>query len=298
MTRAGISGGHEPPQESRLCAADGLHLHLRRWRPTSAPAATVLIAHGFAEHGGRYATLASRLTDSGYAVVAADHRGHGLSGGKRRSVARFQQYVDDLDTVVRDVRSPDAHVPLVLLGHSMGGLIALAYATQHADNLAGLVLSAPAVLPGRVSSARRAVGRVLSQVAPDLGVLRLPLHRISRDRAIVTAYRNDPLVCAGPLRARLGAEMIDTMRTVDAALPSLRVPLLAMQGTADGLVEPGAARHVVERAGSADRTLHEYPGLWHEIFNEPERELVLSDLVAWLDARWRPRSDSNRRSPP
>jgi len=122
----------------------------------------------------------------------------------------------------------------------------------------------------------------LSRIAPDTGVLRLPLNRISRDPAVVDAYNNDPLVFRTPIRARLGAEMLVAMDRVDAGLPGLRVPLLVMQGTADGLVDPGCGPHVYERAGSADKTLKMYDGLWHEIFNEPERDHVLGDLTGWL----------------
>ena len=108
------------------------------------------------------------------------------------------------------------------------------------------------------------------------------MNRISRDPRVVDAYNNDPLVFRTPIRARLGAEMLDAMDRVDAGLPALRVPLLVMQGTADGLVDPGCGPHVYDRAGSADKTLKMYDGLWHEIFNEPEREHVLADLTGWL----------------
>ena len=172
--------------------------------------------------------------------------------------------------------------PPLLLGHSMGGMIALDLAIRPGTVLDGLVLSAPAACPGDISKVRLTLGRVLSQVAPNAGVLRLPLNKISRDQAVVDAYNNDPLVIRSPVRARLGAEWLDAMSRVDAALPSLRVPLLVMQGTADGLVDPGCGPHVYERAGSPDKTLKMYDGLWHEIFNEPERDQVLADLIAWL----------------
>jgi len=195
---------------------------------------------------------------------------------------RFADYVDDLSTVIGQARERWPSLHLVLLGHSMGGLIALDLAVRQTIPLEGLVLSAPAACPREVSTFTLAVGRALSRVAPKTGVLRLPLNRISRDPAVVDAYNNDPLVFRTPIRARLGAEMLDAMDRVDAGLPSLRVPLLVMQGTADGLVDPGCGPHVYDRAGSIDKTLKMYDGLWHEIFNEPEREHVLDDLTAWL----------------
>lgn len=270
--------------EDTFVGARGLRIHVRTWRPEAAPAGVVVIAHGFAEHGGRYAAVAEHLVGAGMAVRAPDHRGHGLSEGKRTSVVRFGDYVDDLASVITGARREWPSLRVVLLGHSMGGLIALDLAVRATPSLDGLVLSAPAACPREVSGITLAAGRVLSRVAPNTGVLRLPLNRISRDPAVVEAYNTDPLVFRTPIRARLGAEMLDAMERVDAGLPSLRVPLLVMQGTADGLVDPGCGPHVYDRAGSTDKTLKMYDGLWHEIFNEPERDHVLADLTAWLQS--------------
>jgi acylglycerol lipase len=260
----------------------GLKIHARTWLPAGAPIGVVVIAHGFAEHGGRYAAVAERLVADGIAVRAADHRGHGLSEGKRTSIVRFGDYVDDLTTVIAQARARWPSLRIVLLGHSMGGLVALDLAVRPGGPVDGLVLSAPAACPREVSRFTLAAGRALSRVAPNTGVLRLPLNRISRDPAVVDAYNKDPLVFRTPIRARLGAEMLDAMDLVEAGLPSLRTPLLVMQGTADGLVDPGCGPHVYDRAGSEDKTLKMYDGLWHEIFNEPERDHVLDDLTGWL----------------
>lgn len=270
------------PEEDTFAGGRDVRIHVRTWVPAGQPTGVVVISHGFAEHGGRYAAVAQRLLAEGMAVVAPDHRGHGLSGGRRTSVRRFGDYSDDLGTVITRSRDRWPAQHLILLGHSMGGLIALDYAIRPESALVGLVVSAPAACPGEVSKAKLAIGRVLSVVAPNAGVLRLPLNRISRDQAVVDAYNNDPLVFRTPIRARLGAEMLDAMDRVDAALPAMRLPLLVMQGTADGLVDPGCGPHVYERAGSPDKTLKMYEGLWHEIFNEPERDSVLADLTAWL----------------
>ena len=269
-------------EDESFSGARGLRIHVRTWVPAVPPVGVVVIAHGFAEHGGRYAAVAERLVDAGIAVRAPDHRGHGLSDGKRTSIVRFADYVDDLSMVIAQARERWPSLHLVLLGHSMGGLIALDLAVRQTTPLEGLVLSAPAACPRDVSKLTLVIGRALSRVAPNTGVLRLPLNRISRDPAVVDAYNNDPLVFRTPIRARLGAEMLDAMDRVDAGLPSLRVPLLVMQGTADGLIDPGCGPHVYDRAGSPDKTLKMYDGLWHEIFNEPERDHVLGDLTGWL----------------
>ena len=271
-------------QEGTFTGARGVRIHHRSWSPPGDIVARVTVAHGFAEHSGRYDRLAQRLVEAGYAVSAIDHRGHGMSGGARTRVVRFSDYVDDLKTLVDADAERWPGAPALLLGHSMGGLIALAYAVAHPASLHALVVSAPAACPGNVSPSTIALGRVLSRVAPGAPVLRLPLERISRDPAVVAAYNSDPLVFRSPIRARLGAEMLSTMERVDRALPSLRLPLLVMQGTADGLVDPGCGPHVYGLAGSPDKTLKMYDGLWHEIFNEPERDQVIADLISWLDA--------------
>ncbi len=271
-------------EDGSFVGVRGLRIHVRTWLPDRLPTGVVVIAHGFAEHGGRYAGVADRLTAAGSAVVAPDHRGHGLSEGKRTSIVRFEDYLDDLTTVIAQVRARWPSLRVVLLGHSMGGLIALDLAVRQAVPLDGLVLSAPAACPREVSQFTLAVGRALSRVAPNTGVLRLPLNRISRDPAVVDEYNSDPLVFRTPIRARLGAEMLDAMDRVDAGLPGLHVPLLVMQGTSDGLVDPGCGPHVYDRAGSGDKTLKMYDGLWHEIFNEPERDQVMGDLTGWLES--------------
>ena len=270
-------------REGTFVGVRGLSIYHQSWVPAAEPVASVVIAHGFAEHGGRYAYLAERLVASGYAVRAVDHRGHGRSGGKRTSVVRFNDYVGDLRSVIAGTREQWPR-PVFLLGHSMGGLIALALAVDHPSDIDALVVSAPVMSAGDASGLTVAVGKLLSRVTPDLGVLRPPLHRISRDPAVVAAYNNDPLVFRTKVQARLGAEILATIAHVDAELPRLRMPLLVMQGREDGLVDPSCGPHVFERAGSADKTLKMYDGLWHEIFNEPERDTVIGDLLAWLDA--------------
>ncbi|HEY4869873.1 MAG TPA: lysophospholipase [Candidatus Dormibacteraeota bacterium] len=272
-------------EEGRLTGERGVPIYHQTWLPTSDPVGVVVIAHGFAEHGGRYAGVAERLVAAGYAVRAADHRGHGRSGGRRTSVVRFADYVADLNTVLSACKKQWPALQIFLVGHSMGGLIALSLAVTHPESLDALVVSAPAACPGEVSRSTIILGKMLSRAVPDLGVLKLPLNRISRDPAVVAAYNADPLVFPTRIRARLGAEMLQTMEQVSDGLPGLRLPLLVMQGTEDGLVDPGCGPMVYERAGSPDKTLKMYDGLWHEIFNEPERDTVLRDLVSWLDAR-------------
>lgn len=263
----------------------GLRIHHRSWVPDGEIIGTVTIVHGYAEHGERYAHLAQRLSGAGFAVSALDHRGHGRSGGKRTNVSRFSDYVDDLLKLVDMGARRWPGAAAFMLGHSLGGMIALDFANSHANRLSGLVLSAPAACRPAVSRVRVVAGRALARVAPGAPVLRLPLNRISRDPAVVQAYNADPLVHRSLVKARLAAEWLAAMEHADQALPALRLPLLVMQGREDGLVDPGCGPHIYERAGSPDKTLKLYDHLWHEIFNEPEREIVINDLISWLEDR-------------
>jgi acylglycerol lipase len=262
----------------------GLTLHWRRWVAT-APRARVVLVHGYGEHSGRYQHVAARLVGAGYEVIALDHRGMGRSEGKRAALRSFDHYIADLHAFIEHATHEWGALPVVMLGHSMGGLVASVYALEHEADLVALILSAPAVMPpSDVSGATIAVAKLIAKVAPDMRTVKLPLHLVSRDPAVVEAYNGDPLVERGKVRARAGAEMLRAIDRVGAGYALLSLPVLLMQGSADGIIDPGAARFVSERIGSRDVTLKEYPGLYHEIFNEPEQDQVLGDVVEWLDA--------------
>ncbi|MBY4673294.1 lysophospholipase [Burkholderia multivorans] len=279
------------PHIGRLRTADGLELASYRW-PADAraapPRATVALLHGLAEHAGRYAPLAARLNAAGIDLLAIDLRGHGRSPGKRAWVARFDEYLDDADALVDEAaRAP---TPLFLMGHSMGGAIAALYAIERAParacTLAGLVLSSPALAPGRdVPRWMLTLSRLISRVWPTFPAIRIDAALLSRDADVVAANRGDPLVHHGPVPARTGAEILDAMARIERGRSALRVPVLVYHGTADKLTEPDGSRTFGARVGSADRTLTLYEGGFHETMNDIERERVIDALIGWIDAR-------------
>ena len=275
--------GHVRQRRGTFSGVGGVPIAHREWLPDGDGRGTVVIAHGINEHAGRYAHVAERLAEERWLVAAPDHRGHGLSGGRRAAVERFEDWVSDLDSYIRDVLV-DAPRPLFLLGHSLGGLIATVDALRHQPVLDGLILSSPSVVAPRLSPATRRAGRLLSRWASNLPVVALRLDAVSRDPAVVRAYREDPLVHLGRVRARTGNEILRAIDEVQRDIGRLRLPLLTMQGTVDHLVDPGAARWVDTHVGSPDHTLRIYEGLYHEVFNEPERGAVLDDVAAWLAA--------------
>lgn len=246
--------------------------------------AVVVVAHGFGEHSGRYQNLVDALVPRGYAIYAPDHRGHGRSGGPRAVVDNYDHLLDDLDVVIARVQRDHSGVPLFLLGHSMGGSIALASALRRQDHLTGLVLSGPAASID-VPKPLQLLVSVLAKVAPKLGVRQLPAEGVSRDPAVVKAYVDDPLVFHAKMPAATPAALLRAAAGFPAQLPSLRTPLLVVHGSADVLVPVAAGRMVHERAGSKDKTLRVYDGLAHEVFNEPEKDTVLAEVADWLDRR-------------
>jgi alpha-beta hydrolase superfamily lysophospholipase len=273
---------------------DGADIHWQAWLPDAEPDAVVLLAHGLAEHAGRYAHVGAGMAERGLAVYAPDHRGHGRSSGPRTQINSIEHAVDDLHTFAGIVKERHPSAPTFLLGHSMGGAIAFAYALRHQSELQGLVLSAPAVVIEGVSPVTIAAGKLLSKLVPNAGVLQLDGTAVSRDPEVVKRYDSDPLNYRGKVVARTGAELVALADVAAARLPELKLPLLVMQGTADRLVPVKAAQLVYDRTGSADKTIKTWDGLYHEILNEPEREQVLGEMIAWVEARIPARAPGGR----
>jgi lysophospholipase len=167
----------------------------------------------------------------------------------------------------------------------MGGAVAIAYAVEHQDRLDLLVLSAPLAVLEAASPVERAAARVLSAVAPRVGVYTVDSNGVSRDPAVVRDYDADPLNYHGKLPARSIKELTDAVAGFPEGLATLKLPLLTMHGTADTLTLPGGSGLVMEHAGSEDKSIIRYDGLYHELLNEPERQKVLDDIVAWVEAR-------------
>lgn len=271
--------------EGTFRAFDGETIFHRSWAPDGDARATVLLVHGLGEHSGRYDHVARALVDAGYAVHALDHRGHGRSTGKRAYVRSYDELLRDLHQFRRLVVDHHPDLPLVVLGHSMGGNIAMGYVLGNQDGIAGLVVSGPALRAGDEFSAfqLKLLGLV-ARVAPGLRPQGLSADAISRDPEVVRAYRDDPLVHTGKISAGLGAALVGAMESFPDRYADLRLPILVLHGTDDQLADVGGSRELEARATNADLTAHYYDGLYHEVFNEPERERVLADLIAWLDS--------------
>ena len=272
--------------EDHLAGAAGAKIFWRSWIPGDATA-IVVIAHGGAEHGGRYRHVVERLVPEGYAVYAIDHRGHGQSDGRRAQIGRMAHVVADLDQLLSRANEAHPQLPLFLLGHSVGGCISVAYALAHQDRLTGLVLSGPVAAVEAAPLPLRVIAKAASVLLPDAGLLRVEAEGVSRDPDEVAAYDADPLVYRGKLPARTLQELADTIGRFDGEAQRITLPVLVQLGMEDRIVPPDGGLALFERLGSSDKTLEEYEGFFHEIYTEPpgQRDRPLDDLAAWLDAR-------------
>ncbi len=260
-------------------------LFCQTWEPDVQVRAAVLLVHGLGEHSSRYHHVAEHLTARGFAVYTLDHYGHGKSDGRQGYVERFSVYLDGVGALLAKARDEHPELPLFLVGHSMGGLIAATFLLENQDAFRACVLSGPALKTDQAPPALLlALNRLLSKLIPTLPMIQLDATAVSRDPAVVEAYVSDPLIHHGKLSARLIAEFSATMDNTLPRASEIRIPVLVMHGEKDSLTAPSGSQEFFENASCDDKTLKIYPGLFHEIFNEPEKETVLADMSAWLEA--------------
>jgi alpha-beta hydrolase superfamily lysophospholipase len=256
------------------------------WTPDTAPRAVLVLSHGLGEYARRYDHVAQRFSEAGLVTYALDHRGHGRSGGKRVLVRDIHEYTADFDTLVGIATREHHGLKCIVLGHSMGGGIVFAYGVERPDNYDLMVLSGPAVAAqDQVSPLLALAAKVLGAIVPGLPAQELDVDAISRDPAVVAAYKDDPLVYHGKVPAGVGRALLQVGETMPRRAPALTAPLLVVHGEQDRLISVAGSRRLVECVGSTDVELKVYPGLYHEIFNEPERDQVLDDVVSWITAR-------------
>ena len=269
-----------------LKTADGLDLYLRRWQSETVPHRwTFTLVHGLGEHGGRYQHLAAWFTPLGATVYAVDQRGHGRSGGPRGHAPSLEALIDDIDTVVTRARA-ESDGPVVLIGHSFGGLVGIAYALKYPDHIDKAILSAPLLIPRvKVPAWKRPLTTILPRVAPRLAVSNeVDPGLLSHDPEVARRYSTDPLV-HDRITGGLYGSTIARGEEFIARAGELRVPFLLLQGRDDQIVDPVGSQRFFARATAPERAFCLYPGLYHEIFNELEKETVFADIESWLTQR-------------
>lgn len=269
--------------EDLITTPEGLRLAVRSWSPGSDARAVIVILHGIAEHCGRYQLFAESLNKLNFAVESFDFHGHGRSDGPRSYVRSFENWLTDVDHLLERVRTRYEKKPVFIFGHSQGGSIALLYAISRKPRIRGLILSAPTVVVNTLVPAFvQNLSFLAAGLLPKLPVLRLDSTALSRDPEIVRDYDRDPLVFRGRLRMRTGAEIFRATRLIRRHMEKIELPMLILHGTDDRIVDVEGSRILHEGVGSRDKTLKLYPGYYHELLNEPGKDVVIHDIEEWL----------------
>jgi acylglycerol lipase len=269
--------------EGYLMGRKEVRLYYWSCLPEGEENAVVVIVHGVAEHCGRYLNLTSYLVSAGFAVYGFDLRNHGKSAGEKGNVEHFSYFQDDLCTFMSLVRTQNPQKKIFLFGHSMGATIALDYSIRYQNDISGLIVSGSAIkLKPNIPPVLIALLWPLAVFMPGLGLKKLDSSFLSHNPEVVRSYDTDPLVYRGRLKARLAIELTWNMHKLEGRLPLAQTPLLALHGEADQIASPQGSRFIYEKTGSLDKTLKIYPGLYHEILNEPQNMQVMVDIQGWL----------------
>lgn len=260
--------------------------YYRHWAVSGETRAVILLVHGLGEHCARYQAVAESFNGAGYAVCSMDLPGHGKSVGRPGFVHRFSDFEHAVHDLYEKIAEWYPDLPVFLLGHSMGGLIATKVLIDHQDRFSGALLSGAAIQsPQQPPAFQIGIIKIISALLPKLGVLSLDASGISRDPKVVEDYMNDPLVAKGRLSARLLAEMFKTMETCKAEAKRIALPIRIMHGGSDDMTSPSGSEFLYQTVASKDKELKIYDGLMHEIFNEPEGDEITAEMIDWLASR-------------
>lgn len=276
--------GTQEAKEEKLKGDDGVEIFVRSWRPPGTPRAVVVIVHGFKAHSGLYEWAAEQLNEHGHAVYALDLRGHGRSDGERLYVDTIDDYVDDVNRLVELARAREPGLPVFMLAHSAGGVIACTYALEHQDKLAGLICESFAhEVPA--SDFVLAILKGISLVAPHTHVLKLEDDDFSRDQDFVDRMKHDPLIAREGYPTQTVAELVRADERLVGEFENITLPVFILHGTADQVTKPHGSERFNQLGGSSDKTLRLYEGHLHDLLNDLGKEEVMADIVAWIDER-------------
>ncbi len=268
---------------STVITSDGLKLATAMHLPSRPPKASLLIAHGVHEYSGRYAHVVEFLVARDYAVFTLDHRGHGHSEGLRGYVPDPHQAADDLGRVFDSVRGEYPGNKFFILGHSMGSMITMLFVLQRQAELDGWITSgSPLNLSERALPGEITIGRALRPLLGKVRQRAIPPDAVWRESDVILRYADDPLFYQGPVRMATALAIVDGVEYARDRLMELRLPLLILHGEEDGVTPVSSSQTLYEIAGSPDKTLKTYPQMRHEILNDPDRRIVLDDIMTWL----------------
>lgn len=269
---------------ARVEGDSGLRIFFRSLCPKEKPRAVVVIVPGFNAHSGYYAWAAEQFVAAGLAVYAVDLHGRGNSDGERFYVENFEDYVRDVQAVVKVAKSREPDLPFFLLGHSAGGVVSCLYALDHQTELAGLICESFAhELPA--PDFALAVFKGLGYLAPHAHILHLPNERFSRDPEAVEAMNEDPLIAHETQPTRTMAALVRADERLKKEFSQIALPVLILHGSLDKNTKPSGSQNFYDKVGSVDKTLKVYEGNFHDLLNDIDKEVVMQDIQAWINAR-------------
>ncbi|MFH2128990.1 MAG: lysophospholipase [bacterium] len=271
-------------QESTFEGINQTTIFYQTWTPDD-PKGLVMIIHGYGEHSGRYMNVVNTLVPEGYTIWALDHRGHGKSAGRRCHVNRFSDYMEDVAIFEKIARDTHPELPVHIIGHSMGSLIANHYvASRTKQNYRSLTLSGTGAATGpAIKGATKLISSLLSVVFPTLSIPSgLDPNFISYDKKVVEAYINDPLV-ENKITTRLGHELMASLPGMIPAAARLKTPTMMQIGSEDESFHPDSWDTLFEAIAVEDKVFRKYEGCRHEVYNEIKKELPLNDLKDWIN---------------
>jgi alpha-beta hydrolase superfamily lysophospholipase len=262
----------------------GVNIATRSWSPEGAARGVVILVHGFNSHSGYFKWPAEQFASRGFAAYALDHQGRGKSEGERFFVEKFSNWVDDVNTLAGMARAENPGLPVFLLGHSVGGVIASTYTFEHQQDVTGLICESWAYdvgLPHLVQLAFKGVGAL----APHLPLYSLKNEIFSRDPAVVEQMNNDPLINTEKEPAETASEVLKAAARIKENMPNLNVPVFIIHGTDDKATRPAGSQYFYDNVGSKDKTLRLYEGGYHDLLNDIDKEIVMADILAWVNER-------------
>jgi acylglycerol lipase len=264
--------------------SDGLALFDQTWMPEEKCRAILVLVHGLGEHSGRYEHVAEFFTSKGIGIATYDLRGHGKSDGLRAYVNSIDEHLRDLDIFYQGVLRRHPDVPLFLYGHSMGATIATLYTITRQPQIAGLLVTGALIRMGDdISPMLIKMSGIIGKYAPKMKTTKLNSASISRDPKVVEDYDKDPLNYRQGIPARTGYELILAMNRIQAQMETITCPILIMVGSGDKMTSPVGSQDLYDGINSPDKTIKSYDGFYHEIHNDPEKQHVFADMLAWLN---------------
>lgn len=262
----------------------GLKIFMRSWAAAGTPRAVAVLVHGFNAHSGYMTWPAEEFAVDGFAAYALDLRGRGKSEGERWYVEKFSDYLGDVDKLVEIARAENPGLPVFVLGHSAGGVIASSYVFENEDKIAGLICESFAYDVGLPNAAALLI-KGISHITPHLHLYKLKNEIFSRNPTVTAAMNNDPLIKGESQPAETSAELIKAAERLKENMPKFTVPMFIIHGTEDKATRYQGSQYFYENSGSSDKTLKLYEGGFHDLLNDIERETVMADILAWVNAR-------------